>query len=100
MWLNKEEISYNAFLYCRDIKDDPKIRKYIMGDPAVSLSYCLEVERRSEVEEKIYENLNAANCFQAILREIAYGGDAMYDIPIHLRQSYNIPVDLRDRDFD
>ena len=56
MWLNKRSISYNAYIYCAKIKDDPKIRKHIT-DPFYAYNYCRNIKDRLEVRKFIpYEN--------------------------------------------
>ena len=52
MWLNKDNISWYAYVYCRNVKDDPKIRKHIT-DADYSYWYCLMVNDDPEVRKYI-----------------------------------------------
>ena len=55
MWLNKNSISTRAYLYCRYVKDDPKVRKHI-HDSYFAYTYCLNIKDRPEVRKHITES--------------------------------------------
>jgi len=44
MWLDPEELSEWAYWHCRDVKDDPEIRKYITKS-FWAYWYCKNVKR-------------------------------------------------------
>ena len=52
MWLNKKNISWNSYWYCRDIKDDPKVRKHIILEMD-AYYYCMYVKDDPEVRKYI-----------------------------------------------
>ena len=52
MWLDKEEISYWAYYYCKDIEDRPEIREHIT-DPDWAFEYCRYIEDRPEIRHYV-----------------------------------------------
>ena len=52
MWLNKQKISYNAYCYCRFIKDVPEVRKFIT-ESYYAYWYCRFIKNDPEVRKHI-----------------------------------------------
>ena len=43
MWLSKKNLSIGAYRYCKDVADDPKIRKYI-NEKNGAHYYCRDIK--------------------------------------------------------
>jgi len=52
MWLNKDNISLEAFWYCLNTNDDPKIRKHITYS-YFAYRYCYEIKNCPEMRKRI-----------------------------------------------
>lgn len=50
--LDEHDISYWAYCYCKNIKDDPKIRRLIT-DQFYCYLYCRNIDNKSELSKKI-----------------------------------------------
>ena len=50
MWTNKYKISFNTYLYCRDIEDNPEIRKFIIT-PHWAHCYCKYIREDPKVRK-------------------------------------------------
>jgi len=60
MWLEPEELSRWAYLYCRDIKDRPEIWKNIT-DSYWAYCYCRVIKNRPELRKYIKEDKGEMN---------------------------------------
>ncbi len=57
--LNEKRISEWAYYYCRNINDDPEVRKYIT-DPNWAYYYCKDVEDYPEIRKYITDSFWAS----------------------------------------
>jgi len=57
MWLDKQLISFNAYHYCRWVRDNPKIRKHITTSSSANL-YCNFIKDKPKVRKYITSQWN------------------------------------------
>ena len=52
MWMDKQSISRKAYIYCGEVKDDPKVRKHIT-DELDAYCYCRYIKDDPEVRKYV-----------------------------------------------
>jgi len=55
MWLNEDEISYQAYKYCLRIKDDTEVRKFITT-PRSAYLYCMYIREDPKIKKIMTES--------------------------------------------